>query len=104
MNELELEENLKKYSFFNLVSDLISGREIEFKYNGDLYGITYNSEYWCFSNDSKKTYEKIIDYNRELPDSVLKKSFENYFSTKIINGNSVEYIFNNNLFYSLFIY
>ncbi|SHH42167.1 hypothetical protein [Tepidibacter thalassicus] len=74
------------YSYKFLLKDLSIGREIEFKYNNNVYGLLNSSQGWVFvCNNTKESsyYDDVYEFI-ELLDKTL------------IQGKTIKQIFDNN--------
>ncbi|QOS99329.1 hypothetical protein JNUCC42_00580 [Brevibacterium sp. JNUCC-42] len=79
------------YTFENLRQDLSMNREVEFKYEGNWYSITFSKEGWFF--------KKFNDIDGAIP---FKDETEiEYIS---INDRSLKEIFNNNEYEEMILY
>lgn len=72
---------MKDYNYKLLLNDLSYGREIEFKYNGNSYGIVNVSKGWYFVENNKRISEFYVKPHQLI-------------NTIVIDGKSLEDIFN----------
>ena len=67
-NEMLIEKEFE-YSFADMLNDLGTGREIEFEYNGKLYGIFNRDGKWFFFADNQ---DELLCQFEEI-DTLLEK-------------------------------
>lgn len=77
------------YTFKQLKKDLLVGREIEFKYNGNLYSLTNSSKGWalCCNNELIGNYFKDIKHLIFFIDQV---KIDNMYLKELIDLNKYE--------------
>jgi len=83
-----------EYSFADVLSDLGTGREIEFEYNGKLYGIFNRDGKWFFFADNQDEllcqFEEIdILFEKVRSLSVQDKSISDIFDKKLYTQNTL---------------
>ncbi|QIB26862.1 hypothetical protein [Caloranaerobacter azorensis] len=80
------------YSFKDLKKDLLVGREIEFKYNGELYSISNSSKGWalCHNNAIIGNYFEDINY---LINYIEQVKIGNKYFREIFEQNEYESLY-----------
>lgn len=78
---------MESYKFNDLISDLKIGREIEFCFDGNEYGIINNNGYWYFiCNGRGIELSEFDDYDtlfKKLKDkNIVKVDFEDIFDSE----------------------
>lgn len=86
---------MAEYNFDNLVFDLEMGREIEFCFDGNHYGIINANGYWYFCCVESKSIKLLaVDQTEKLIESIKDK--------ELIKLDLID-IFNSNKYYDLYI-
>lgn len=83
-----------EYSFADMLSDLGTGREIEFEYNGKLYGIFNRDGKWFFFADNQdellcqfEEIDTLLEKVKSL--SVQDKALSDIFDKKLYTQNTL---------------
>ena len=77
------------YTFEQLKKDLLAGREIEFKYNGNLYSLTNSFEGWALCINSELIGHHFKDINH-LITFIAQVKIDGVYLKELIDLNKYE--------------